>query len=79
MTIPMLDQALIYPTMKPVCEGQITDEQVKKCTSWIIKKETKYVPKSPKTSGGMYRGIETDRQLPRKGQGNLFNGFETPL
>ena len=77
MMIPILDQAFIYPKMKPDCENQM--EQVKQCDSWIITKETKHVSKSSKTPRGMYRGTTSDSQLPRKGQGNLLDESKTPL
>lgn len=63
ITIPILDSRFIYPKMKPVCNGQITDQQVRSCTSWIIKKETKHVPESTSTTRGLLRGPQSDSEL----------------
>ena len=53
MTIPYLDAIFITPNMK--CEGQISEERVKTCNSWITKKETKHVRTTERGSGGLYR------------------------
>jgi predicted membrane-bound mannosyltransferase len=55
MTIPILDQLYMNPTMKPICNGQITDQQVRMCTDWIIKKDKARVPKTTNPLGGLYR------------------------
>ena len=55
VTIPILDQIYLYPKMRPKCEEQITDEQVKTCASWIVKKETKHVRSSERRPRGMHR------------------------
>lgn len=57
VTIPIFDQIYIYPKTKPVCEGNITDEQVKTCTSWIITKDTKHVSTLTGRLGRLYRNI----------------------
>ena len=53
VTIPILDAAFIIPKMKPVCNGQITDQQVKMCTNWI--KENAHVSKATSPTGRVYR------------------------
>ena len=61
MTIPMLDAAFITPTMK--CEGQISEERVKTCTSWIKIKEKPHVRTTERGSGGLYRNPSTTELL----------------
>ena len=63
MTIPILDAAFIIPTMKPVCNGQITNQQVRMCTDWIKNKEKVHVPKSPTSIGRLYGNPKSDSQL----------------
>jgi hypothetical protein len=53
MTIPILDQLYMIPRMKPVCNGQITDQQARACTDWIHKKETKHVRTTQRGHGGL--------------------------
>lgn len=63
MTIPILDQIFIYHTMKPNCNGTITNEQVRACTDWIHKKETHHVRTPQRGLGRLYRDNETDKFL----------------
>jgi hypothetical protein len=62
-TIPILDEIYIVPHMKPICNGQITDEQVRMCTNWIKVKDKAHVPKTSKTTGGLHRDPLSDSQL----------------
>jgi hypothetical protein len=61
-TIPILDKIYIVPHMKPVCNGQITGEQVKMCTDWIINKDKAHVSKATNSLGGLYRDTSPDSQ-----------------
>jgi hypothetical protein len=63
MTIPILDQIFIYPKMKPVCNGEITDQQVRACTNWIRKKETSHVRVIKRGPGELHRYSKTDEYL----------------
>ena len=60
MTIPILDQIFIYPKMKPVCNGEITDQQIRACTNWIRKKETSHVRVNQRGLRGLSRDTKTD-------------------
>ena len=59
MTIPILDQIFIYPKMKPVCNGEITDQQIRACTNWIHK-ETSHVRVNQRGLRGLSRDTKTD-------------------
>lgn len=54
MTIPIVDQIFIVPTMKPQCV---------ECDNWIHNKETNHVRTTKRGSGGLYRNPETDKFL----------------
>jgi len=54
MVIPILDQAFIYPMMKPKCENQM-EQQVKSCDQWITVKDTKHVSTITGRPGGLHR------------------------
>ncbi len=58
MTIPILDQIFIIPTMKPPQCGQIRE-----CDNWIHNKETNHVRTPQRGSGRLYRDNETDKFL----------------
>lgn len=60
MTIPILDQLFIIPTMKPQCNGTITNEQTRACTDWIRKKETKHVRTTQRGHGRLPRDTSSD-------------------
>jgi hypothetical protein len=62
LTIPILDEIYTVPRMKPVCNGQIGEEQVKMCTDWIKTKEKVHVPKASNPLGGLYRDTPSDIQ-----------------
>jgi|688.fasta_scaffold01392_71 hypothetical protein len=63
MTIPILDQVFMYPKMKPVCNGEITDQQARACTDWIRKKETQHVRIDKRGPGSLHRDTKTDEYL----------------
>ena len=60
VTIPILDQIFMYPKMKLVCNGEITDQQVRACTNWIRKKETSHVRVNQRGLRGLSRDTKTD-------------------
>ena len=62
LTIPILDQIFIYPKMKPVCNGEITDQQIRACTNWIHK-ETSHVRVIKRGPGELHRYSKTDEYL----------------
>lgn len=62
MTIPIVDQLFLIPKMKPVCTGQITDEQVRQCTNWIKKKDSKHVSHRSTPPRGVYGNTSSDSQ-----------------
>lgn len=41
--IQILDSKYIYPRLKPVCNGELTEQQIRACSDWIHKKETRHV------------------------------------
>lgn len=63
MTIPIVDQLFIIRTMKPQCNGTITNEQVRACTDWIHKKESSHVRVTKRGSGGLYRNTPSNEFL----------------
>jgi hypothetical protein len=63
MTIPILDAMFIVPTMKPQCNGAITDQQVRSCTDWIRKKEKGHVRTTQRGHGGLSRDTSPDVYL----------------
>jgi hypothetical protein len=63
MTLPILDAYFIYPTMKPHCNGQITDQQIRACTDWIRKKETNHVRTTKRGYGGLSGNPSSDGYL----------------
>ena len=58
-----LDQIYMYPMMKPHCNGDITDHQVRACTDWIRKKETSHVRVIKRGPGELHRYSKTDEYL----------------
>ena len=60
VTIPILDQIFMYPKMKPVCNGEITDQQIRACTNWIRKKETSHVRVNQRGLRGLSGDTKTD-------------------
>ena len=63
MTIPILDQIFMYPKMRPVCNGEITDQQARACTDWIRKKGTSHVRINKRGSRGLYRDTSPSQYL----------------
>lgn len=73
MTIPILDQLLIYPKMKPVCNGEITDQQARACTDWIRKKGTSHVRVNQRGPGRLHRDTPPSEYL--REQERAINDF----
>ena len=63
MTIPILDQIFMYPKMRPVCNGEITDQQARACTDWIRKKGTTHVRTNQRGPRGLYRDPSSTEYL----------------
>lgn len=63
MTIPILDQIFMYPKMRPVCNGEITDQQARACTDWIRKKGTSHVRTNQRRPRGLYRDTSPSEYL----------------
>jgi hypothetical protein len=60
VAINTLDQIFMYPIMKPVCNGQITDQEARSCTDWIRKKEKGHVRTTQRGHGGLSRDTSPD-------------------
>ena len=60
VAIDKLDHIFIYPKMRPVCNGEITDQQIRACTDWIRKKETRHVRDDKRRPGRLPRDTSPD-------------------
>ena len=77
MTIPILDQVFMYPKMRPVCNGEITDHQIRACTDWIRKKETSHVRDVKRRPGRLFRDTPPSEYLREQERAiNDFGGTE---
>lgn len=61
--IPVLDAKYITPKVVPHCKGEITDEQVRACTSWFRKGDNKHVRTTKRGSGELHRRSPADERL----------------
>ena len=61
--ITNLDQIYMYPMMKPHCNGDITDQQIRACTDWIRKKETSHVRVNQRGPGRVLRNTSPDEYV----------------
>lgn len=63
VVIDKLDHIYMYPMMKPICNGEITDQQIRACTDWIRKKETSHVRNDKRRHGRLPRNTPSDEYV----------------